>query len=75
MTTYINGAYLDGIAEGRSFLKANPNLTLEDMKRCYQNACENVKRHNFAMKDCFKGERDFWKNQLKIRIQENDLSL
>lgn len=65
--THINGAYLEGIAEGRSFLKANPDLTLEDIQTCYANACENVKRHSFAMKDCFKGERDFWSNQLKIR--------
>ena len=61
MTTYINGAYLDGIAEGRALLKANPDI---DILKCYQNACKNVKRHQFAMKDCFKGERDFWKNQL-----------
>ena len=65
MTTHINGAYLDGIGEGRGFLKANPDLTREEMQGCLDNAKENMKRHSFAMKDYFRGERDFWKNQLK----------
>lgn len=71
MTTHINGAYLDGISDGRSLLKANPNWGFIEIQTCYKNSRENVKRHSFAMKDYFKGEQDFWKNQLKILEQKS----
>lgn len=65
MKQQVTGAYLDGIAEGRRFLKANSDMTLEDMQHALRIAKINVTRHSYAMKDCFKGERDFWKNQIK----------
>lgn len=64
MTGTITGAYLDGIAEGRSFLKANPDMTVEDMLHALEIAKINVARHSYAMKDYFRGERDFWINQI-----------
>ena len=61
----VTGAYLDGIAEGRAFLKANPNLTHAEIKTCMENAAANMRRHAFAMKDCYKGQRDFWRYQIE----------
>lgn len=63
----VTGAYLDGIQEGRSFLKQNPTMTTQEMKRCKENAQELMRQHSYAMKDCFRGERDFWANQIKQR--------
>lgn len=59
---HITGAYLDGISEGRSLLSNFPNI---DKEQALRNATINMKRHSGAMKDCFRGERDFWRNQLK----------
>ena len=64
-TQHIKGAYIDGIKEGRSFLNNNPDLTLAEMKRCKKNAHELMKKHSHEMKDSFKGERDFWAQQIK----------
>lgn len=63
----ITGAYLDGIAEGRSFLKANPSVSqnVTTMQLLRKNAQDCMRNHSGAMKDCFKGERDFWNNQIK----------
>lgn len=60
----VTGAYLDGIADARQFLKTNPDLTLEEMEACLNNAKVLVRCTSFAMKDFHKGERDFWKNQI-----------
>lgn len=49
----VSGAYVEGITEGRQFLKANPGMTDADKRR-----------HSGLMRDAFKGERDFWRNQL-----------
>lgn len=67
MTTTINGAYLDGIKEGRVFLKNFPEQSnnRDDIKKHIANAKENIERHSGAMRDCFRGNRDFWQNQLK----------
>jgi hypothetical protein len=64
-TPQVSGAYVDGIIEGRQFLKANPWMTAVDKQRCMENAAENMRRHSGLMRDAFKGERDFWRNQLK----------
>lgn len=69
-TLQATGAYLDGVAEGRRLLKANPQITLDDMEAYERAAGICMRRHSDAMRDCFKGERDFWRNQIKIK-QEN----
>jgi len=65
--TVLNGAYLDGIAEGRSFLNANPSVKGDKttMQMLMRNAQDCMRTHSGAMKDCFRGERDFWNNQIK----------
>lgn len=65
--TSITGAYIDGIKEGRSFLNANHGLTLEEMKKELDSSARLMRSHSDAMKDYFKGQRDFWKNQIKKR--------
>lgn len=64
----MNESYLDGITEGHSFLKENPDLTIDELKNCEANAKINMQRHSGAMRDCFRGERDFWKNQIKMKL-------
>lgn len=66
----ITGAYLNGIKEGRSFLKANPDISRADMEEIAWNCNTNANRHSGAMADCFRGERDFWRNQIK-KLQKN----
>ena len=54
-----------GIKEGRDFLKSFPDISLEEMQSCEQIAAINMKSNANEMRDCFKGERDFWRNQIK----------
>lgn len=63
----VTGAYIDGVKEGRAFFDANPDLTLEEMERELSSATRLMRSHSDAMKDCFKGQRDFWKNQIKLK--------
>ena len=64
----VTAEYIAGIEEGSAFQKANPDFSRQDiaahidiLKRCLA--------RGFAkpMADMFRGERDFWINQLKIR--------
>jgi len=61
----ISSAYIDGIKEGRNLLRANPDMTRTEMEMRLITLNVLCKNHSYAMKDFFKGERDFWKNQLK----------
>ena len=61
----VSQAYLEGISEGRSFLKSNPDMTVIEMKRARNDCTELMRSHSDVTKEAFKGERDFWSNQIK----------
>lgn len=61
----ISQAYALGISEGRALLKENPGFTRADMQRCMENASDCMRTHGGDMREAFKGQRDFWKNQIK----------
>lgn len=63
--TIISDAYILGIKEGRSFLSNNPGMTKDDMQSAMANCSSNMASHSQPMKDIFKGQRDFWRNQIK----------
>lgn len=50
MSQQVTSAYLDGIKEGRDFLKNFPSEAA-------------MRIHSGVMKEFYKGQRDFWKNQ------------
>lgn len=58
----ITRAYILGIKEGRSLLKAYPDI---DKQSALDTARKLARQHSGDMKDMFRGEADFWKNQLK----------
>lgn len=60
-------AYLLGIKEGRAFLKQNPNLSIQVMQKLKKDCDRLMRDHSHDMKNAFKGERDFWANQIKRR--------
>lgn len=62
----INQTYLEGIKEGRSFLTANPGMTLDDIKRHVSNLKTLARDSNQPIKDLYKGEIDFFTNRMKI---------
>ncbi len=64
----VSSAYLDGITEGRQFLRANPDTNPQDMTKLANNARVNMMQHSGLMRDCFKGQHDFWHNQIKAKI-------
>lgn len=63
--TQVSQEYLIGIKEGRSFLSANPDLTKQEMAECKESARVLMLKHSQPIKDLFKGEYDFWVNQIK----------
>lgn len=63
--TIISEAYILGIKEGRDYLRHNPGMTKEDMQSAMANCASNMAKHSQPMKDLFKGQRDFWRNQVK----------
>ena len=58
----VSNFYIDGIKEAREVFTQHAYL-------CPKAEYEAFKRlascHSGAMKDLFKGQRDFWKNQMK----------
>lgn len=58
-------SYILGIKEGRSFLTHNPDLTVQDMRDCADSCKRLARDFSQPMKDVFKGQRDFWINQIK----------
>jgi len=61
----VSDAYILGIKEGRSTLSNNPDFTLSDMQACFEQCKRLALSHSQPMKDVFKGESDFWLNQIK----------
>lgn len=67
--TKMTQEYLLGIREGRALLKSirdrGEEITRADAKRFMDNCSENLKRgFDKPMADMFRGERDFWANQI-----------
>ena len=60
----ITDSYCLGIKEGRELLKNCPDI---DLCAARLNAIENMRRHSGTMHEIFKGQRDFWNNQIKKR--------
>ncbi len=59
-------AYIMGIKEGRAMLTATPDLDRADMIDILDNITSTLKRgFSGDVADMLRGERDFWKNQLK----------
>lgn len=70
MTQQISEAYVLGIKEGRSFLTSCPDMTLTEMRDARDAARRNAGTHGGEMAELFRGERDFWRNQINKK-QEN----
>ena len=64
MTTYTE-SYLLGIAEGRALLKASGSFTTVGMRSLADNCATLMRGASATMRDVYKGERDFWRNQTK----------
>lgn len=62
--------YLEGIKDGRAMLRCQPDMTAQDIEGLLEN-CTTLLKMGFAqpMRDMYRGERDFWKQQLKIGRQ------
>lgn len=57
--------YILGITEGRSLLKSTPH-SIADMQRHVDNIGTLLSRRSSKeMGDTYRGERDFWKSQIK----------
>ena len=54
-------SYIDGIKEGRELYTLFP---LADKQKEYNSNKKLMRKHSGAMKDFFKGQRDFWKAQI-----------
>lgn len=69
----VSHAYLLGIREGRELLNSivgrGETVTLSDA-RSIVSTLEALLKESFAseMADTFRGERDFWRNQIKIHL-------
>lgn len=63
----VSQEYILGIKEGRALLNSNPDFTIQDMEECTESCKRLARDFSQPMKDVFKGERDFWLNQIKIR--------
>ena len=76
MTQAVSQAYLLGISEGRSmlncYLAAGDYQGLPDARAMLAN-CESRLKQGYAgeMRDCIKGERDFWRNQVRHMEKES----
>lgn len=68
MTQAVTAEYIEGIKEGRAFMKRfEPDIPM------IRNNIENLKMtmREFSpgpVKDMLKGECDFWQNQLKLKM-------
>lgn len=64
----VTQAYLLGISEGRAAFRAlDPDDDLLADARAMLADCEALLKQSFVgdMRDCLRGERDFWRNQVK----------
>lgn len=65
MEKNVTQEYILGITEGRSLLKSTPH-SITDMQRHVDNIGTLLSRRpSKEMGDTYRGERDFWKNQIK----------
>lgn len=62
MNQIISESYLLGIKDGRETLNYFPDLC---PKTEYEGSARLMASHSGDMKEFFKGQRDFWKNQIK----------
>ncbi len=58
----VSTAYIDGIREGREVFSQHRYLCPKIEHESFKNLALS---HSGAMKDFYKGQRDFWKNQIK----------
>lgn len=63
----VTDSYILGIKEGRNTLKNHPELSPDDIRREIDSCTRLMRSYSQPMKDVFKGQRDFWRNQLKKR--------
>ncbi len=70
MKQTVTGEYLSGIKEGREYLKRFGKQSADEIRAHIRNLDACLAR-GFAkpMADGFRGERDFWSNQLKGEIK------
>lgn len=61
----VPAAYIVGIKEGRSLLKANPDYKREDIQAIIANIKSTLKGFSGDVAQMLRGELDFWNNQLK----------
>jgi hypothetical protein len=66
----ITQAYIMGIKEGRALLTACPGLDRVEILDILDNITSTLKRgFSGDVADMLRGERDFWKNQLKEGVK------
>lgn len=63
----VSHAYITGIKEGRELLKQNPNYNCDDIQAIIENTNDTLKGFTGDVADMLRGERDFWKHQLKTK--------
>lgn len=61
----VSETYIMGIKEGRHIFTKHPDMSLEEMKEIVQQCKLLARDHSQPLKDVFRGERDFWLNQMK----------
>lgn len=63
----VSDAYLLGISEGRSLLRSLDYVpSVADMEAFADNCSAQLQRgFDKSMADTFRGERDFWRNQIR----------
>lgn len=67
MTRTVSAEYLDGIREGRDYLRRF-QPTRDDMQRLLENCSDTLRGFNGGpVADLLRGERDFWRHQLAKR--------
>lgn len=64
----VTAEYLYGVSSGRAILRATPGILPHEIERLID-TCTDLLRRGFSREiaDTYRGERDFWKNQLKLR--------
>lgn len=64
----VSESYIQGISEGRAYLKEFPNQTADDIKHHLVNIRATINFSALEVKEILRGERDFWINQLKTKV-------
>lgn len=67
MSKQVTESYIDGIREGREFLKAH-KPSVSDMRDILANIIDTLKGFSSGpVADLLRGERDFWRKQIAKR--------